>query len=148
MAVPSMDAHSNGCEHDDGIQSCMYCIYFSHKLCNFLESSLCQSNCVTIIYILPKNILLYISSKLIRSKNVICSFFLNCTQPFHWHTELSLVERDDSFRVEHLNLYLTLEWALKKQYPHEARSYTSENIASCEEKFHLYFIILKIWWPR
>lgn len=78
----SMDVYSNGYERDDGIQGCKYCIYFSYKLCNFLESSLCQNNCVTIIYILLKNILLYISRKLIRSRNIVFTFFLNCTQHF------------------------------------------------------------------
>lgn len=93
-------------------------MYFSFKLSNSLEGLLCQNKSVSIIYILLRNILPYISRKLIRAKNIVFFFFPNGTQPFYWHSELSLVESDDSSRAKHLNLYLTVERALKKQYSH------------------------------
>lgn len=102
-------------------RSCLYCMHFSFKLTNSLEGLLCQNKSVSIIYILLRNILPYISRKLIRAKNIVLWSFLNRTQPFYWHSELSLVESDDSFRAKHLNLYLIVEQALKKQYSHVSK---------------------------
>jgi len=141
---PCTDTGNSSWKCNSGKQGCKYCMYFSFKLSNSLEGLLCQNKSVSIIYILLRNILPYISRKLIRAKNIVFLFFLNCTQPLYWHCGLSLVESDDSFRAKHLNLYLTVEQALKKQYSHVSKWYIFENTAFCRNRFQLQFLMLKI----